>query len=108
MMKSAASLSTVLALCAALPAMAQGTGDPVAGRPLAEQYCVRCHDIEAGGAFKTMPPSFASIAAFRTPDEITSRIWWPDMHSRMPQMSNLLSIEEVANLTAYIASLEAK
>jgi mono/diheme cytochrome c family protein len=108
MMKSAASFWTVAALCAALPAMAEGAGDPVAGRALAKQHCARCHDIEAGGAFKTMPPSFASIAAFRTPDEITTRIWWPDMHSRMPQMSNLLTVEEVANLTAYIVSLEAK
>ena len=55
-----------------------------------------------------MPPSFAAIAAFRTPDEITTRIWWPAMHSRMPQMSNLLSIAEVAALTDYIVSLEAK
>ena len=55
-----------------------------------------------------MPPSFASIAAFRAPEEITSRIWWPDMHARMPQMSNLLTVDEVADLTAWIASLDAK
>lgn len=92
-------------MAAALPALAQ---DVSAGRALAVEICARCHDIEPGGEFKTMPPSFAAIAAFRTPDEITTRIWWPAMHSRMPQMSNLLSIAEVAALTDYIVSLEAK
>ncbi|WP_343081823.1 cytochrome c [Ostreiculturibacter nitratireducens] len=100
--------STLLAAalaCGAFPALAQG--DVEAGRALAEENCARCHDIEPGGAMKTMPPSFASIAAFRTADEITGRIWFPPMHSRMPPMHMILTPQDVDSLTDYIVSLEA-
>jgi len=93
------------ALTLAAPASAQ-TGDAAIGAELAVEYCARCHDVAAGGAFKTFPPSFASIAAFRGPDQIVARIWFPATHSLMPQMMNLLSREDVDNLTAYIVSLE--
>lgn len=107
-MKATRLLAAAVVMGAAGQLAAETTADPAAGKALAEQYCSRCHDISPAGAFKTMPPSFASIAAFRTPDEIETRIWWPAMHSRMPQMSNLLTADEVAALTAYIVSLETK
>ncbi len=95
-----------LALFAALPTQGALAADTAAGRALAEQYCARCHDIEPGGAMKQEVPSFAAIAVFRSPDQITDRIWFPPMHSRMPPWSQYLMAEDVANLTAYIASLE--
>lgn len=87
-------------------AAAQGMGDAEAGQALAEEHCARCHDIEPGGAFKRDPPSFAAIAVYRSADDITGRIWYPAMHSRMPPMSMLMTPEQVENLTAYIVSLE--
>ncbi len=83
-------------------------GDMDAGRMLAEKYCVRCHDISADGAFKTYPPSFASIAVFRDPDQIKSRILFPQLHTPMPQMGYLLDPDNIDDLAAYIVSLEKK
>ncbi len=97
-------LAAVLGL--ASPGLAQPAGDAEAGRVLAEQHCVRCHDIAPGGAFKQEMPSFAAIAVFRSADQITDRIWFPPMHARMPPFSQLLMAEDVANLTAYIVSLD--
>jgi len=76
------------------------------GRTLAQEYCVACHDISADGAFKTYPPSFASIAVFRSDDQIRGRIIFPPSHSTMPQIGYLLEPESVRDLVAYIRSLE--
>lgn len=83
-------------------------GDVEAGGMLADKYCVRCHDISVDGAFKTYPPSFASIAVFRDSDQIRSRILFPQLHTPMPQMGFLLDPENIDDLTAYIVSLEKK
>lgn len=85
---------------------AAAEGDVESGRMLADKYCVRCHDISAEGAFKTYPPSFASIAVFRDPDQIKSRILFPQLHTPMPQMGFLLDPENIDDLAAYIVSLE--
>lgn len=106
MRKSIPFLAAVIVMVASGQLAAQSTADPAAGQALAAENCSRCHDINPGGAFKTMPPSFASIAAFRSPDEIPTRILWPAMHSRMPQMNTWLTPQEVADLTAYIVSLD--
>jgi cytochrome c2 len=45
-------------------------GDPASGEKLAKEQCIRCHDVTPGGAFKTYPPSFASIAAYRSQEQI--------------------------------------
>lgn len=80
--------------------------DAAEGLALAEEYCVRCHDIAPGGAAKTYPPSFASIAWFRDADQIRARILFPSLHGAMPAWSNWLSPDEVDSLSAYILSLE--
>lgn len=80
--------------------------DAAEGLALAEEYCVRCHDIATGGAAKTYPPSFASIAWFRAEDQIRARIQFPDLHASMPAWSNWLSSREVDSLVVYIVSLE--
>lgn len=80
--------------------------DAADGLALAEEYCVRCHDIAPGGAAKTYPPSFASIAWFRSEDLVRVRILFPEMHAAMPAWANWLSPDEVDSLVAYIVSLE--
>ena len=81
--------------------------DAAVGRKLAEQWCARCHNIEKGAPFKLNPPSFASIAAYRTSDVILGKIITPAMHSGMPDTVWTLQREDFENLVAYITSLEA-
>jgi mono/diheme cytochrome c family protein len=99
-------LAAAMVMVASSQLTAQSAADPAEGQALAAEHCASCHDINPGGAFKTMPPSFASIAAFRSPDEIPTRILWPVMHSRMPQLNTWLTAQEVADLAAYIVSLD--
>jgi mono/diheme cytochrome c family protein len=82
--------------------------DAAVGRKLAEQWCARCHNIEKGAPFKLNPPSFASIAAYRTSDVILGKIITPAMHSGMPDTMWTLQREDFENLVAYITSLETK
>jgi mono/diheme cytochrome c family protein len=96
----------MIGIAAAAPAVAQEPADPEAGRLLAEEYCARCHDIGDGGAFKQQPPTFAAIAVYRAEDQIRERIMFPAVHTSMPAMWNFLMPENVADVTAYIMSLE--
>ncbi len=102
-MRSTKLLTASALIFAAMPAVA---ADIDTGASLAAEHCARCHDIAEGGATKTMPPSFASIAAFRADDQIYLRILFPQMHSPMPAWSMMFSSEEVDDLTAYIVSLD--
>jgi mono/diheme cytochrome c family protein len=78
-----------------------------AGRRLAEKWCAKCHNIEKGAPFKLRPPSFASIAVYRPPDDIFSKIVAP--HTRMPGINDwMLKSDDMDDIVAYISSLEAK
>ena len=81
-------------------------GDVGNGQRLAQEFCSRCHDISADGAWKLHPPSFASLARFRSLDQIVARIWFPPTHSKMPQITNMLRPEVVVDLAAFISSLD--
>lgn len=86
---------------------ASAQGDPAKGATLAGQHCALCHDISPEGAAKQFPPSFASIAGFRSLEQIYARIVFPTMHSGMPEVAfYLLGKEEIEAIMAYIASLE--
>lgn len=89
------------------PALA--AGDPSSGEKIAMERCIRCHDVAPGGAFKRYPPSFASIAAYRSEEQIYARIVFPPVHSAMPEVAlYMLQSEDIADLVAYIMSLEKK
>jgi mono/diheme cytochrome c family protein len=92
-------------LIAPAAAIAQ-EGDPVKGLAIAQQQCARCHDVTKGGAFKKMPPSFQSIAIYRTKPDIWSRIIAPSPHAAMPDMTWTLTTEQVQDVLAYILSLD--
>ncbi len=99
-----------------MPAIAIGmslAGTPVAaegdaenGGRLAEQWCSGCHDISPDGPFKRDPPSFAAIAVYRSADQIFSRISLPVPHHGMPRIGQILDLEAIDDLVAYIAALE--
>jgi mono/diheme cytochrome c family protein len=83
--------------------------DPVAGRTLAEKWCAKCHNIEKGAPFKLHPPSFASIAIYRPPDDIRGKIVAPHPYIPMPELMDWMRrAEDIDNLVAYITSLETK
>ncbi len=82
--------------------------DAAAGRTVAEEWCTRCHDIEAGGAFKQHPPSFASVAIYRSAEQIHARIAYPPLHVNMPKLGYILTPQNVQDLVAYIVSLDTQ
>ena len=94
------------ALIAVLMPGAALAGDAAEGAEIAAENCAHCHDIAAGGAFKTYPPSFASIGTYRAEDQIRSRIWFPALHTPMPPGTYLLNNDMVDDLVAYIMSLD--
>ncbi len=95
---------TAALLLLAAPAFAEG--DPMNGAELAQEYCARCHDISQGGPAKQHPPSFASIAGYRPEEQITVRLIFPAIHSPMPAWNAWLTRNEIADITAFILSLE--
>lgn len=100
-------------LAACLLAFAPGTyvladGDVKEGARIAREACAKCHNVETGGPFKQHPPSFASIAVFRSEEQIYGRIVFPPLHSSMPQIGYTLTPENVNHVVAYIISLEAR
>ncbi len=99
-------LSATLAIPAAAPVMAQG--DAEAGKTTAGELCARCHDIGPDGPFKQHPPSFAAIAVFRSTEQIHARIAYPPLHVNMPSVEYVLAPDAIADLVAYIVSLEDK
>lgn len=77
------------------------------GRTLAEENCASCHTITPGGAFKEYPPSFASIAVYRSTEQIRGRIVIPPYHSSMPRYVEWkLDQSDIDALVDYIQSLE--
>ncbi len=94
------------ALVALLITGAHAQGDKTEGEKIAREWCTRCHNVEAGGPFKLHPPSFASIAVYRSADQIHGRIMFPPFHSNMPQVGYILTPDNVDDLIAYIISLE--
>ncbi|MCP4319009.1 MAG: cytochrome c [Hyphomicrobiales bacterium] len=82
--------------------------DPAKGKVLAQEWCTRCHNIKPSGPFKQYPPSFTSIAVYRSSKQIYGRIMFPPLHSNMPEISYVLTPGNVDNLVAYIMSLETQ
>ena len=93
-------------LTVAGPTLTYAAGDRATGAELAREKCSRCHNVEPDGPFKLHPPSFASIAVFRSQDQIFGRIMFPPLHSSMPQIGYMLTPDNVDHLVAYIVSLE--
>ena len=105
-MQTIARLLAVSLLCSISIANAHAEGEVAEGERLSREICVRCHNIEPGGPFKLFPPSFASIAVFRSADDIRWKIIAPPLHTGMPQLGDYLAPDNVESLVAYITSLE--
>lgn len=79
--------------------------DAAMGENIAQEYCIRCHDVGPDGPFKMDPPSFAAIAKYRTPEQIRERIVTP-IHAAMPRYVDYMIGNNIGDMVAYIVSLE--
>ena len=104
----AAALLTALPGLAALAQDHLVGGDAAEGEKLAHELCAGCHQVDPGGGFKQHPPSFSSIAVYRSREQIFGRIVYPPLHTGMPNLGFRLSPENIRHLIAYIASLEER
>lgn len=97
-------LSLAVAQAAPLP----GKPDPANGLALARSLCVNCHQVEPGASDRVLAdvPTFREIAHW--PGITAKRIegFILDPHPAMPQVQ--LTREELADLAAYILSLQEK
>ena len=103
--------ATSLGLCAGaalvlLVTAAVAEGNVDAGRIFAQDHCARCHNVQPDGPFKLHPPSFASIAVYRSEGQIRGRMLFPPLHSSMPELGYMLVPENIDDVLAYILSLE--
>ena len=97
-----------LALPAALPASAQGAGDPARGRAFAQEVCTPCHQVipqQFGRRFATAP-AFAEIAARPGVTSLALRAFLVTPHPVMPDL--ILEPGEADDVIAYILGLAPK
>ena len=96
-------LAISLCFAATPPAFAQDAGDPIAGRRLAEAWCVSCHAFPGSDrATATGAPSFPAVAANRAMTPLALRAFLQTPHERMPDLH--LSNNETDDLIAFILS----
>lgn len=108
--KAGAALAAAGAMLAASPAAAQGkaalgSGNPQAGRRLAETWCANCHVTgpRAAGPASDAVPTFPAIARMPPTTAMSLRVFLQTPHARMPNLQ--LSREETDDVAAYILSL---
>lgn len=100
-------LPPLVAMAATPPALAQGAGNAVVGRQVAERWCSNCHRINGPeGTAKDATSSFSAIAARPTTTDTSLRTFLSVPHGGMPDFS--LSRVDIANVTTYILSLRGK
>jgi mono/diheme cytochrome c family protein len=95
-------LLSLIALSA--PALAEEiTGDPAAGRKLAQMWCGNCHAFNgAKQATSTGAPSFSAVAANKALTREVLRAFLQHKHDRMPDLH--LSNSEMDDLIAFVLS----
>ena len=91
------------ALIGAGTARAQDQGDPLAGRRLAEAWCVNCHALDSSRqAVATGAPAFSAVAANKALTPLALRAFLQTPHQRMPDLN--LSNNELDDLIAFVLS----
>ncbi|HET9018898.1 MAG TPA: cytochrome c [Acetobacteraceae bacterium] len=105
----AALLLSGAVLAAAMPraARAQESGDPVAGRELAERWCKSCHMVApTDRAISNGAPTFAGLARMPSTTSMSLRVFLHTPHPPMPDLQ--LSRNQIADIAAYILSLRSR
>ena len=99
--------AALVLVIAAVPAVAQERGDPVAGHELASKLCSACHIVGTERTGSDVAPPFLALA--QDPDiALTELHAWKSgpMH---PILSNLsLTPRQIADVNAYLDSLRGE
>ncbi|HYM30912.1 MAG TPA: cytochrome c, partial [Candidatus Cybelea sp.] len=100
----APAVCAVLLVAAGAPAFAAGNAEN--GQRLAERTCASCHVLPDGAnnSVPQGPPTFRTIAAERTDDQLRGFLSQP--HKPMPNLS--LTRREIDDLIAYFGTIRAK
>jgi mono/diheme cytochrome c family protein len=95
---------TALALICASPALAQSTGNALAGHALARQWCAACHLVAPGeGRSSDAAPAFEAVARRPATTETSLRVFLQTPHRQMPNYT--LTRQETDDVVAYILGL---
>lgn len=101
-----AAILVAASTAAAMPSLAQGSGDPSAGRQLAQTWCATCHVVDktktTGSA--TGAPTFIAVARMKTSTDLGLHAFLQTSHPPMPdfQMSRM----QIDDVVAYILTLK--
>jgi mono/diheme cytochrome c family protein len=95
----AAALSTVLA------AVTGASADPIAGKNLADKWCVECHGIRTDRLSPNLAaPTFPELAAEPSITEYSLRALLRSPHETMPHIT--FTPDEMDDIVSYILSLK--
>ena len=87
----------------------EGSGDPAAGRALAQRVCSSCHVVapdEKSPRMFDIAPDFAAIANTPGMTQTALRAFMTTSHPKMPNL--ILSPDQLIDVSAYILSLKAR
>lgn len=96
-------VAAVIIALFATSSTASAAGSAVAGKRLAQQWCVSCHQIEPNGPAKDSAPPFASLGVQKGKDPGWIRAWLTDPHPPMKGIN--LSRQQIDDVVAYLQSL---
>lgn len=91
-----------IGVVASTAAIAQ-TGDPQAGRELAEQWCTACHVVTPEGPGTDVAPALPELVreGRRTSEQL--RVWLTAPHPPMPDLA--LTRRAIDDIVAYLETL---
>ncbi len=88
-------------------ALAQGIGDPAAGRQLAEAWCTECHVIGPKSVEGVMrAPDFATVAKRPATTALSLNVFLRSSHDNMPNF--ILTRGQADDIVAYILTLKER
>ena len=102
----APALAAAVLLAAALPVVAQESGDAAKGRAVAKQLCASCHAVERGETRSPndAAPAFPTVASVPGMTALALHATLQTTHRNMPNV--MLEPEDQWNIVAYILSLK--
>ena len=107
-MKNWVALGLGLFVLGSAPVVAENTGDPVAGRILAEEVCAECHGVlpEQFIIPNVDASHFADVANTPGITAVALRVSLQTSHEKMPNI--ILTPKQTRDIIEYILSLKGK
>ena len=105
-MSKGTNIGTGLAAAFATAVVVTGvSADPIAGKDLAEKWCVECHGIRADRLSPNLDaPTFPQLAAEPSITEYSLRALLRSPHETMPHIT--FTLEQMDDIIDYIISLK--